>query len=114
MFKNIKVAFIDKEARLPNGMIRTFLMALTSKLTIYDQRLEKREPNIYRLGHWFGAVEKVEQDVSGLLDRDDPEAMEVLRRSLTRRFNLGWMPPVRRLIKEIDGWLQNGVTPKLR
>ncbi len=112
MFEHIKIARI--KTALPNGTVRTFLTALTSKLTVYDQRMEKKEPNPYRLSHWFGAVEKVEQDVKSYLNRADAEAMGVLKRSLGRRFNLGWMPPVRRLIKEIDGWLQNETPPKLR
>lgn len=113
-----RTALLDVLAALPDGTVKTFLAVASSKLTQYDERLQKRQPNIYRLGHYFGALEKVEADVSRHKNDDSPEALEALRQSLLRRFTSRGgksdLPPIRNVIKQIDAFLESGKLPSLR
>lgn len=103
---------------LPNGTVAMFLMALTSKLTQHDAKLMKRETarggdgNIYRLGHLLEAAHKVEEDVKDYLNKDDEEAMEVLRASLKKRFTPNF-PPINIVLRQIDNWLTKKKKPSL-
>lgn len=96
---------------LTAGTVRAFLMVASSKLTQYDKRLEKRQPSLYRLGHFLEALQKVENDVSRFMDEDSPEALEALKRALNRRFDR--LPPINNVLKQIDAFLDTGKTPSL-
>ena len=97
-----------------------FLEVLVSKLTQQDKKEVLQElkrsrgsySNIYRLGLWLEAKEKVEHDVSQYLKRDDPEAMEALKTSLQRNFNSNF-PPLKGILKQIDAWTTRGKKPSL-
>ena len=96
---------------MKSANVQTFLVVLTSKLTDYDRQQCKREskrgiPNMFRLGLLFAAKERVANDVSKILDRDDNEAMEVLKTSLRLRFNSNFAPATT-IIRQIEKW-QNG------
>ncbi len=97
-----------------------FLHVLSSKLTQYDQKLAASETrrggreNIYRLGHYLEAAEKVERDV-GLPDCHvtlSPAIASTLKESLNRRFNPGF-PPAKNVEKQIDAFLTSGKQPSL-
>ena len=105
-------ASIDVEAAA-SGTVGAFVWVLKSLLTQYDKRLEARQPNIYRLGHLLEAAGKVEDDVAAYKDRDDPEALEALKKSVSRRFIVRDMPPAAALIKKIDQFLASGKPPRL-
>ena len=98
--------------------VGVFLTVLFSKLTRYDQKLEVKQPNIYRLSHYLGAVEKVRADVAGLEQLSSPDALQKLKASLGTRFtsDFGGVPdlsPVRNVYKQIDAFLDTGKFPKL-
>lgn len=93
--------------------VRGFLTILVGRLTRYDKMLEmKGQANLYRLGLWFEAKEKVEALVRGQLDESTPEALEALKKALARQFLVNSMPPVRAVVKMIDEFLQSGKAPK--
>lgn len=104
-----------QKTALQTATVEDFLQVLISRLTRYDQRISRREksPNIYRMGLWLEAEERVRDDVKAYMDRDDPEALKVLRRALAGEFNVGDMPPVKQVLKQMDSWEQKGRTPKL-
>lgn len=66
---------------------------LTSELSQYDEKLQKKQPNIYRLGHYFGAVEKV----FARLNKDS--TLEDLKESICRNFDPE-LPPVKKFLKK--------------
>jgi len=109
---------LAKAAALPSATVEMFLRVAVSKLTQYDKRLQKRQPNIYRLGHYLGAIEKVEKDVAPYMRDDSPEALEALRKSLLKRFTSSFsgvsdLAPIRATIKQIDEHLSEGLMPTL-
>mgnify|MGYP001603847583 FL=1 len=95
--------------------VRYFLLTLSSLLTQYDQRISQRQPNTYRLGHLFGALQRTEDRVQAYLDRSDPEAMDALKHALAREFIVVRgkfdLPPVQKLATMIDAWLARGERP---
>jgi hypothetical protein len=95
-----------------NAQVSTFLIILSSYLTQQDQKEEKKHPNLYRLGLFLQAKEKVEADVRPYLKRDDAEAMAALKKSLQRNFNPGF-PPLNKILKQINEWEVNQKAPKL-
>jgi hypothetical protein len=103
---------------LPNATVEMFILALSSKVTQQDEKEIKREQahggrgNIYRLGLLLEAVNKVENDVSEYLKRDDPEAMEALKASLSKRFTSNF-PPLNNILKQINNWLTKKKKPSL-
>jgi hypothetical protein len=104
------LAGLSKSA-LTVGTVRAFIEVAASKLTQYDQRLEAKQPNMYRLGHYFRALDNVRGDVKGVMDDASPEALGVLRASFERRFlNLA---PINATIKQIDEYLASGKLPSL-
>ena len=110
-----KQASIRRTA-LRDATVRSFMLVLTGKLTKYDVQVSRREmkrgiANIYRLGHLLEAAEKVEADMKRYMDRDDPKAMNALRKSLAKRFTEGF-PPIKAVLKTIDAWETGGKIPK--
>lgn len=97
---------------LPSADVSTFLLVLSSKLTQYDAREQRKHYNIYRLGHLLGAAEKVQKDMRGLESRSDPEAMARLKASIARRFTLPFRP-ASAVIRQIDAWVTSGKKPSL-
>ncbi len=108
-----KVAARYKKESALAGTVKVFQMILVSKLTQYDQRLEVKQPNIYRLGHLLKAANEVEDDLRGFEDRDDNDAMALLKKSLQKRFTPHF-PPVDAVLKQIDAWVTSKKFPKLR
>lgn len=104
-------AGLSKSA-LTAGTVRAFLAVASSKLTQFDQKLQARQPNLYRLGHYFAALDKVRGDVQGVLDDASPEALGRLRASFDQRFHN--LPPINATIKQIDQYLASGKMPRLR
>lgn len=93
------------------GTVRAFIEVASSKLTQYDQRLEAKQPNMYRLGHYLRALNDVRSDVKDVMDDAGPEALGRLRASFERRFRS--LPPITATIKQIDEYLASGKMPGL-
>ena len=96
--------------------VATFLVVLLGHLTQEDRRLSKSEskrgrPNIYRLGHYLAAKQRVEEHVQGLLNSSDPVDIEALRRAIYKEF-LPDFPPAKKTVKAIDEYLASGKRPK--
>lgn len=104
------LAGLSKSA-LTVGTVRAFLEVASSKLTQYDQKIQARQPNPYRLGHYFKALSIVRDDVHDVLDDAGPEALGRLRASFERRFID--LPPITATIKQIDQYLASGKMPSL-
>lgn len=102
-----------------SGTVATFLMVLRSKLTQYDKRLGDSESkrggmaNIYRLGHYLKAAEDVEAAVKGMENKDDVEALGVLKKAIVQSFGAN-MSPVKATLKQIDAFLDSGKKPSLK
>lgn len=103
--------YADIKVAIASATVKSFLMSLQGKLMKYDQRLTRRDGNIYRMSHFMGALDNIEKDVAAFLNDDGPEAMKALRRSMSRRFD-PQMPPVRKVLQEIDAWETSGSFPK--
>lgn len=104
------LAGLSKSA-LTAGTVRAFIEVASSKLTQYDQRLEAKQPNMYRLGHYLRALNEVRGDVKDVMDDAGPEALGRLRASFERRFRS--LPPITATIKQIDEYLASGKMPSL-
>lgn len=107
-----KLAALERKIALNKATVRAFLTILAGSLTRYDEKLQKKEPNIYRLGHLLKAKQEVEEKVKKYLDDDSPEAMQALKAALQEHFYVDSMPPTRNLMKQIDAWLQEKKLPK--
>jgi len=99
---------------LNKATVGVFLMVLKSKLTQYDKKLSAKErmPNIYRIGHWLGASQKVQERVKASLNLDTPEALQALNDAMDKEFTPGF-PPVNAVKKQIEKFLTNGKMPTL-
>lgn len=95
-----------------DAKVKTFLTILRSYLTQFDQKLEKKQPNIYRLGHYLGAADKVESAVKSHLNDDSGEAMEALSSALKKNFESDF-PPLKKVLKLVDEWQHDKKLPKL-
>ena len=116
-----KTAGTTKQAAVPST-VKGFLFALTGWLTQYDQKLQRKQPNIYRLGHFLEAVQSVEKTMRrnlkseitapGVADR----FIQTLKEEFIytgARFDL---PPVNKLVKailkgEAPNYKMAGTTP---
>ena len=103
---------------MADGSVKAFLMVLRSKLTQYDKKLIDKEMqrggrgNIYRLGHYLEAADRVEQDLRSNLDKEDSATMEKLKTSLQFRFSPDF-PPVKNVLKQIEAWEAKGKKPSI-
>jgi len=95
-----------------DAKVKTFLIILKSYVTQFDQKLEKKQPNMYRLGHYLEAVERAENAVKQHLDDDTPEAMDALKGALKKSFESDF-PPLKKILKQIDAWEKGKKLPKL-
>lgn len=93
------------------GTVAVFLQVASHELTKYDKRLQKRQPNMYRLGHYLGALGEVRSDMRGFETRDDEEALKKLKKAFGRRFSS--LPPIDRTVKMIDQFLKSGKYPRI-
>jgi hypothetical protein len=110
------------EAQMWSGMLakrnpdaatpRAFLSVLRSKLTQHDVKLSAKQPNMYRLGHYLAAAERVEKDMGKSLDSTSPAALEKLRQSLHKRFEMPFAP-ASAVERQIDAYLAKGTMPSL-
>jgi hypothetical protein len=91
---------------------RAFLSVLRSKLTQHDVKLSAKQPNMYRLGHYLAAAERVEKDMGKSLDSTSPAALEKLRQSLHKRFDMPFAP-ASAVERQIDAYLASGTMPSL-
>ena len=91
---------------------RAFLSVLRSKLTQHDVKLSAKQPNMYRLGHYLAAAERVEKDMGKSLDSTSPAALEKLRQSLHKRFEMPFAP-ASAVERQIDAYLAKGTMPSL-
>jgi len=104
---------------ISSGTVETFLMVLRSKLTQYDKRLGSGEskrggmPNIYRIGHYLKAAQDVEDAVSSIKTKDDPESLQSLKRAIAQSFG-ATMPPAKATLKQIDDYIASGKKPTLK
>ena len=100
------------------GTVSVFLTILQSKLIRYDQKLNIKQPNSYRLGHFMGGLNKVQAAMAGMDQRDDEEALRKLQKSMGKGFTVDFngvpdLPPVRAVWKQINVFLESGKFPKL-
>jgi hypothetical protein len=116
MLNDLRVLGEAKRTGIP-GTVENFIMVMSSKLTQYDQRLSKGEmkrggmPNIYRLGHFFKALDHVKTDTRSIAKSDKQADLEKLMASLGRRFTD--FPPRRAVLKQIDQFIATGKKPSL-
>lgn len=66
---------------------------LISELSQYDEKLQKKQPNMYRLGHYFGAADKV------FARLDSESTLEDMKESICRSFD-SELPPVKKFLKK--------------
>jgi hypothetical protein len=66
---------------------------LASELSQYDEKLQKKQPNMYRLGHYFGAVDKA------FARLDNESTLEDMKESICRSFD-PQLPPVKKFLKK--------------
>ncbi len=66
---------------------------LASELSQYDQRLQKSQPNNYRLAIYFGAVDKA------FARLDENSTLEEMKESICRNFSPD-LPPVKKFLKK--------------
>jgi Ni/Co efflux regulator RcnB len=102
---NFKTAAADAK-------VKTFLAIMSSYVTQQDQKEEKKNPNIYRLGLFLEALQRAEDKLHNYMDRDDEEAMQVLKAALSKAFNSNF-PPLKKILKQIDEWQMGQKLPKL-
>ena len=105
-------------AEAKNGTVGTFLVILSSHLTQYDQKLMAGETkrgglgNIYRLGHYLDRLGKISDAVKAEEDSAAPEALAKLKAAILKQF-FPDLPPVKKLIKQIDDFLTKGKLPSV-
>lgn len=104
------LAHVAGKTAMNSATVSAFLAVAGSKLTQYDQKLSRTQPDIYRLGHFLGALKRVRQEMSSLLEDDSPEALIKLKRAITSQFfeNLA---PIRATLKQINQYLETGKMP---
>lgn len=100
------------------GSVAKFLVVLGSKLTQYDVRLSAMERkrgrvNIYRLGHYMGALQKVRDDVASFETESSPEAIGKFMTAVGDYFDV-LMPPVKNMMDQADAWTSKGIPPRLK
>lgn len=88
--------YLKKIRKNPSIDFKKLKSRLIHLLTEYDIRLSKRQPNMYRLGHYFKAADDAFDDLPNNASIND------LKKSLSRRFIVSDMPPVKKFIKELD------------
>lgn len=107
---------ILKESATVMPTVSGFLTLLESRFTRYDmKRSTKRGYNPYALAQYLMAVDKVRDRIpSQYLDRDDPEAMEMLKQAMLWKWRdiSSAITPVRQVWKMIDAWVEQGKKPK--
>jgi len=102
---------VQDKVAMGSATVSAFLTVASSKLTQYDQKLEAKQPSPYRLGHYLGALERVRQDVSSVLESSSPEALALLKKSFAKHFVS--LAPINATVKQIDQYLQTGKAPSL-
>jgi hypothetical protein len=86
--------------------VEQYLAVLTSKLVQLDVKLMAGEQrrggrgNLYRMGHWLTAKEKVEQAVASVRTRGDAPALLKLQRALHTHFESDF-PPLKNVERQI-------------
>lgn len=99
-----------------------FLTVLTSKLTQYDQTLDRKQPNIYRLGLLLAAAQRVRDRMLPVtLSHGDPVAINALIAALTAEFTVEYdrdgkmhaLPPIKNIFKQIVAYRNTGKRPTL-
>lgn len=117
---------------MKSARVRDFHTILIGLLTQYDQKESLREmkrggrPNIYRLGHYLEAAQKVEDKAKWrgveIWERDDANAINTYRNLLTQHFIYESpsrytepqfaLSPLRQLDKRMTAWVKEGKLPK--
>jgi hypothetical protein len=99
------------------GTVEMFLVLASSKLTQYDKKLQVKQPNLYRLGHYLEALNKVRKAMTPLLNDASPDALEKLKSAFLKFFtSTGKTPdlaPIKAVFKQIDDFIATGRPPSL-
>ena len=95
-----------------DAKVSTFFAILSSYLTQQDEKEDKKNPNLYRLGLFLQAMQGAEDKLHKYMERDDSEAMDAMKAVLSRAFNPGF-PPLKKILKQIDEWQTSQKLPKL-
>ena len=100
----------DRTAASP-ATVQEFIQYLTSALVTWDMAMQKRRGyNHYAMGLYLDQVKKIETDVARVKQSGEPKALESLKKSISRRFELDF-PPAKKVVKVIDNLLAKQVTP---
>ncbi len=87
--------------------VEKYVAVLVSKVTQFDQKLSAKEEarhgraNIYRLGHYLKATQKVERAVASVKHRSDLNAILKLLDAVGDAFEHDF-PPARNLARQIE------------
>lgn len=98
--------------------VGNFVAVMNSLLTQFDAKLASRERhvNIYRLGHYLEAANRVTEKLDAAGVREDevmtPEIADVFSDALSGSFE-GDFPPTKKLVKQISDYLSLGKNPSL-
>lgn len=82
-----------KIRRNPSKDIKYLHQKLISELSQYDQRISKKQPNIYRLGNYFAAADKAFENLTNA--SSDSDVIKALNQCFSD------LPPVNRFIKRL-------------
>ena len=82
-----------KPRRNPTKDIKYLHQKLDSELIQYDAKLSKKQPNIYRLGHYLAAADKAFENLTN--DSTDEDVIKSLNKCFSD------LPPVNRFIKSL-------------
>lgn len=103
--------------------VQGILVFLQSKLVQYDAKLEARgDRNPYRLAHYLGALQKVEEDVESVKQALlSPTSAITLRTAISAHFvvetardgSISALPPVKATLKAIDKAMVTGKRPSI-
>ena len=74
---------------------------LIHELTRYDERLQNKQPNMYRLGLLFQAAENVFNRLN------ENSTAEEIKKLLTTYFSFPPIPPVKKILKLLDNERSN-------
>lgn len=115
--RNYRDVIVKVLKRPPRGKptpvtVEEFLFGLLTKLKKWDERLSRRDDNIFRLSHYLEAWNKIDDDVASVKHRSDKEAMDLLRQSISRRFIVREMPPAQKLLDAMSKWEETGRRPR--
>jgi len=93
--------------------VNNFIAVLVHKITAYDRKVSRRNPNIYRLGNLLRPVESIRARMGSKSDSSEPEDLRELQRLVLNGYEKTF-GPAKSVLKKIDQWLESGKKLTLR